>query len=103
MLFEKKAKPPLVRTTLEKCFWAHDGQIFCDLAGLREALEKMSEEVFVYHVNGQKNDFSQWVGDALGDKTLVKQLGSLKKRQAFLKKVDARIRNFYAQEPTRDI
>jgi hypothetical protein len=51
---------------------------------LAEALEIMSEESFVHHVNEKKNDFAAWVRDVMHDDELSAKLEGTKDRvQAF--------------------
>ena len=42
-----------------------------NLLELADALEKMSDDVFYYHVNEQKNDFSNWIRDIFKEKDLA--------------------------------
>ena len=58
----------------EYAFWCCDGVIIKNLEGLHSALKSMSRETFHHHVNGNKNDFSTWVREVIGDITLARQL-----------------------------
>jgi len=58
----------------DKVFWCQDGRVLKNLEELAVALREMSEETFRYHTIGDKNDFSNWVRDVIGDMTLAKQL-----------------------------
>lgn len=58
----------------DKVFWCQDGRVFKNLAELAAALRDMSEEAFRSHVNKEKNDFSNWVRDVIGDVTLATDL-----------------------------
>ncbi len=58
----------------EYVFWCYDGRIFRDMKELAEGLVKMSDEVFAYHANPEKNDFSNWVRDVLKDEKLASDL-----------------------------
>jgi hypothetical protein len=79
---EKKAAEPRKigsKKYLEKVpetlvFWCHDGQIFSDLEQLLDGFDRMSEEIFMYHANEDKNDFSCWILDVIGDDTLAKDI-----------------------------
>ena len=64
----------LANVSLEKRFWCYDGSVLQNLAELKSALETMNDEVFNYHVNDYKNDFSRWVKDVIGDNKLAKDL-----------------------------
>ena len=41
---------------------------------LAEGLERMSDDTFAYHCNQNKNDFSIWVEEVIGDEELAKAL-----------------------------
>ncbi len=58
----------------EYAFWCHDGSIFRDMKELAEGLLKMSDDVFAYHANTEKNDFSNWVRDVIKDEKLAYDL-----------------------------
>jgi len=60
-------KEPLVYADNETSFWVADGNILNSLVALHEALLAMSSATFSHHVTKQKNDFSEWVRDVLGD------------------------------------
>ena len=64
----------LADVPLEKRFWCYDGRVLQNLTDLKSAFETMSDEVFHYHVNDYKNDFSKWVKDVVGDNKLSKDL-----------------------------
>jgi hypothetical protein len=58
----------------EKRFWCHDGRYLKNLDELKEALEQMTDEVYHYHANEEKTDFSNWVKDVIGDEKLSRDL-----------------------------
>ncbi|MFH1672276.1 MAG: hypothetical protein ABIF87_02445 [Pseudomonadota bacterium] len=58
----------------DKVFWCCDGKVLKNLNDLALALKEMTEEIYLSHVNGNKNDFSNWVQDVIGDVTLSHQL-----------------------------
>lgn len=65
-------------------FWCHDGRMIKSIRELKEALELMSDKTYSYHANNEKNDFSNWVKDIIGDDKLARDLSkSSDKRQAF--------------------
>jgi hypothetical protein len=55
-----------------------DGQVLNSLLALRDALDRMSEEVYSYHVQSDKNDFANWVGAVLCDEGCAKDLEKAK-------------------------
>jgi len=50
-----------------ECFWTRDGRILQNLDDLHMAFGSMDEEVFLHHVNKEKNDFADWVEHILDD------------------------------------
>ncbi len=60
----------------EKHFWARDGTIIRNLSELEPAIDSMDDETFSFHVNEEKNDFSSWVRDVIGDSELAEQLSA---------------------------
>lgn len=58
----------------EKSFWCHDGRYLKNLEELQAALEQMTDEVYQYHSNAEKTDFSNWVKDVIGDDKLSSDL-----------------------------
>jgi len=63
----KSTAIPMVYAADTECFWTKDGQVLDSLIALNEALNDMSEAVFVYHAHGEQNDFAQWVQNVLDD------------------------------------
>lgn len=57
----------LVYASNDNSFWVTDGQVLNSLVALQEALDKMQNEVFAYHVRKDKNDFADWVNFVLCD------------------------------------
>lgn len=55
----------------EQCFWVQDGPILKNVAELPAALKNMSEETFQHHVDAEKNDFANWIGDVFGEHRLA--------------------------------
>lgn len=87
----EEAKRILADVAEEKVFWCHDGSVFKNLIELKNALGKMSDETFSYHVNDEKNDFSNWIRDVIGDGKLAKDLLKFKDRTSTLKRIRNRI------------
>ncbi len=77
----KKTAPkqkPLVVADDARSFWVADGKILNSLVALQSALEEMEAAVYAHHVTHEKNDFAQWVGDVLCDKTCASALSKAK-------------------------
>lgn len=64
----------LADVAADKVFWCHDGRLMKNLGELSVALREMSEETFRYHVTVDRNDFSKWVEDVIGDDELSARL-----------------------------
>jgi hypothetical protein len=75
----------------EYVFYCHDGTIFTDVNELAAGLATMAEETFTYHSNQEKQDFSNWVRDVIGDKKLANDLARASSRLQATEYVVARI------------
>ncbi len=62
----------------DKRFWCHDGRNIGSLRELGRALNDMSDETFHHHSGGERNDFSKWVREVVGDGTLANELSKAK-------------------------
>jgi len=67
-------KSRLSRVPGAKVFRCNDGKDLRNLEELSVALSNMTEQTFSHHVTEQKNDFSNWIKDVIGDSTLAKSL-----------------------------
>ncbi|MCA9357267.1 hypothetical protein H6784_01905 [Candidatus Nomurabacteria bacterium] len=68
------AKKTLVYAPDQASFWVNDGQILNSLVALRDALDEMEKEVFLYHTAKEQNDFAEWVANVLSDINCAKEL-----------------------------
>jgi len=51
---------------------------------LKDALDLMNDETYTYHASREKNDFSNWIKDIIGDEKLARDLSRASdRRQAF--------------------
>jgi hypothetical protein len=71
----------LVNAPEEEVFWCTDGQIFRNIKDLSEGLSNMTDEIFAYHSNVEKHDFSNWLMDVLGEVELANELAKPITRQ----------------------
>lgn len=74
-----KTQKALVCANGEQCFWVSDGKVLSNLVELKEAFDRMEENVFKYHVTKEKNDFANWVESVLDDSELAQALRKAKK------------------------
>ena len=92
----KKAKQKLTAINAENelCFWINNGPILRNLKDLKNALKKISEETFKYHVNKEKNDFANWVKNVLGDKILANKLAKIKTVKITTKTIEEGLKKY---------
>lgn len=83
---------PLRELEGDKCFWINNGPVIKNLYELRDALKVIDEGIFSYHVNGEKNDFYNWVKYAVQDDILAERLGGLKTREEMARIIENRIK-----------
>ncbi len=57
-----------------KAFFTNDGKRIHNLTELASTLEHMEDHVFTYHVNAERNDFSNWIHDVMGQKQLAEAI-----------------------------
>ncbi|MDY6833989.1 MAG: DUF5752 family protein [Chloroflexota bacterium] len=75
----------------EYIFFCQDGKTMKNLNELASSFRDMSDETFYYHVNDERNDFSNWVKDIIGDTTLSSQLAKVSSKIEAAKEVEARL------------
>ena len=75
----------------DKVFVSHEGDIFSSLEELAEGIKKMDSSTFEYHVNSEKNDFSTWIYDVVGDARLANNLRKSHDKKDFVKKIKTRM------------
>jgi hypothetical protein len=75
----------------DKVFWCHDGRVLKNLGELGAALREMAEETFRYHLAGDRNDFSKWVQEVVGDDELSAGLRKAGTRARAAETVAARV------------
>ncbi len=88
---KKTAKKLLADVPQEHAFRFHDGRILGNMGDLGEALKTMEKDTFASHASAQKNDFSNWVRDVIGDRKLAGDLDRSSNRTQAAKKVVERV------------
>ena len=80
MAIQMKQDAPGIFADIEgdKRFFSNDGSVIKNLAELTDYLNRIKAEVYRYHVNSEKNDFSNWVRDVFGDTKLASELNRVK-------------------------
>ena len=74
-----------------RSFWCNDGRIFRNMRDLSAGLASMSVRTFAYHLNAEKNDFSNWLKDSVGDENLAEDLEDPISRREAAKTVKERV------------
>jgi hypothetical protein len=75
----------------EHYFYLSNGIAIKSLSELLDHLKEMDENTFRQHVNQERNDFSEWVSNIIGDKTLGRKIKELKERDEIAKAVEIRV------------
>lgn len=91
MVTKEEARKYLSDTSPEQCFWVNNGPILKSIEDLANYAPGMPDETFHYHVNSEKNDFSSWIKEAIGDRKLADELLSSKSRDSAVKKIRNRL------------
>lgn len=91
MVTKDEARKYLCDVAPEQCFWINNGPILKNIEELANALPSMNDESFKHHVNNEKNDFSLWINDVIGDKKLANELLSSRNKDSALKKLRNRV------------
>lgn len=65
----------------------HNGPAIPSLEDLFSELQSMEAHQFYHHVNSERHDFAQWVGDVFQDRFLAKQMVAAKTREDLQKTI----------------
>lgn len=65
------------RAEPDKYFVLNNGVAIRDIKELALVLYDVPEDVFGFHVNEGKNDFSSWIRDVFGEESLAKNLDGM--------------------------
>ena len=88
---KKKGSAPK-KIKAEFYFKVCDGNVLKNVKALDKALDKMSADVFYFHVNDLKNDFANWIKDIFKMEQLANDLYAVKSMDE-TKKIRKRHRN----------
>lgn len=88
---KQKAKRLLADVPEEYVFKCCNGNILHNMKELKDELKTMSDEVYAFHANMEKNDFTNWVRDIIKDEGLAKNLQKSPSRAQAAKLVASRI------------
>ena len=87
----------LAKVPEESIFRCHDGRTFRDMEELADGLVAISDDIFAYHVNSERNDFSKWVKDVIKDEKLASDLATATNRTQAAGYVTARLATLTSQ------
>jgi hypothetical protein len=73
---------------IDTAFYCCDRRTFYSIKELRDALSDMSDDVFKYHVNDQKNDFYNWVLYVFQEGALASEIQNKKTQKDMKKAID---------------
>jgi hypothetical protein len=73
---KERVQKIMAKVPEEYIFWCYGGTTFRDMKELADGLSGMSDDVFAYHVNSEKNDFCNWVRDVIEDDELAMELSA---------------------------
>jgi hypothetical protein len=73
-ILRKDAERLLGNVPSDHVFRCRDGRMIAGMPELEDALNVMSDETYSYHANVEKNDFSKWVREVIGDQKLANDL-----------------------------
>ena len=91
MVTKEEAMKYLGDASPEQSFWVNNGPVLKNLNDLADFLPQMNNDTYSHHANKEKNDFSKWVNDIIGDKKLANELLSSKSRTSTAKKLNSRL------------
>jgi hypothetical protein len=80
----KKDVPP------DKILKLHNDMLVVTPTSLYSEIEAMKDSDYEYHVNENKNDFADWIRDAVGDEELADHLDNTKDRKEIIDLLDKR-------------
>ncbi len=72
-------------------FYFSNGDSAGNLGELLDKLKSIDDECFKHHVNEERNDFANWIGDAVGNKVLARRIGKLKDRNKIIAAIDKKV------------
>ncbi|MFH1915918.1 MAG: DUF5752 family protein [Nanoarchaeota archaeon] len=80
----------------EEVFWSNNGLLIHNIPELIDAIDRMDDFSFRYHVNkdNNKNDFADWIRDAYGEDELALRLEGVKDRAKYLRILKARVKEY---------
>lgn len=75
-----------------RAFWFHMHLVAKNLEEFAAGMTTISDDVFAYHVSGQKNDFERWAREVIGDAALANNLEGVATKEDAARIVAARLK-----------
>ena len=91
MITKNEAKKLLSIVPEHNAFRCCDGRVVRSVRDLGKTLAHMADDTFTYHANSNKNDFSNWIKDVIGDEKLARHLSRTSDRRQTLRELSDRI------------
>ena len=89
---KQEATRALSDAPMENHFWVCDGRVLKNLYELRSAMRKMKKDIYSHHATDERNDFSNWVKDIMGDTKLAGDLSKAESKRAAINVLSERIK-----------
>ena len=86
-----EARRILSKVHKDKAFWLCTNENLFSLASLLASLEKVTDEVFRYHITRDKNDFEKWIRDVVKDRELAREIARVKTKETLIRKINERV------------
>ncbi len=96
------ARQWLADVCVEKVFYCRDGRVFKNLQELSAGLRSMTADTYNHHVTTDRNDFSNWIRDVIGDEVLAEELRNVEDKAAATMKIEERLTHLRTRAWTRD-
>ena len=64
-----------------RAFWFHMHLMAKNLEEFADGLATIGDDVFAYHLGGQKNDLARWVQEVIGDSELAQELTHVRTKE----------------------
>src|SRR3989344_7252679 len=77
-------KPLFMDLAPDKYFVLCNGSIIKNYKELAAMLETVGDDVFYYHVTGEKNDFASWINDVFEEHELAEEIRKSRSRHEMM-------------------
>jgi hypothetical protein len=81
---------------LWRAYWFHMHLVAHNMQEFAQGLGEISNDVFMFHVSGQKNDLARWVREVIGDSELAALLDNVRSKEEAAALTRARVSDLIA-------